>query len=220
MGHVTPGRGMGCLGGNLTHSATAMRFITNQDVGDGADAWLDWWHKNKSKSQEQWIAEGFARNGFKIDVPPTPEQVPLLLTLLGKETTVDQEEKRFNASPDGPMPIGKHTKYNAFRCLRDSGFDPIGFALSHRTISTSIERGLSEYAKHERYWPEAIGVGILPFGKKVEEEDAMPPLVKPKFQITAYTLIFAPLVLGSALVAWSFRRRKPNGQPRGEGGTG
>jgi len=216
MNHVRPGTDMGCFGRNLCHSATAMLLITNQDVGEDADAWLDWWEKNKSKSQEEWISDGFAQRGFKIHVPPTPEQVPILLTLLGSSETVTRDEMRFSAATNPSMAIPEHTKYNAFRCLRDSGFDPVGFALSHRTISAEVERGLLVYAKYDRCWPEAIGVGILPFGKKDDggEGYSLPVMLTPEFQITAYALIFAPLALGTALTAWSFRRRKRNGEPR------
>jgi hypothetical protein len=203
MNHVTPGTRMGCFG-EPCHSATAMRFLTNQDVGEDADAWLDWWEKNKSKSQEEWIADGFAERGFKIGVPPTPDQTPRVLTLLG-----DSDTNESTAIP-------QHMKYNAFRCLRDSSFDPVGFVLSNRAASADIERGLLEYAKLYRRCPEAIGLGILPFAKQDEGwgYDLLPKMLTPWFQIVAYTLVFAPLVLGSALVVWSFRRRKRHVEPR------
>lgn len=197
MSHVKPGTNMGCLGGNLCHSATAMQYITNQDVGEEADAWIGWWEKNKDRSQEEWIAEGFAQRGFKIDAPPTPEQIPTVLALLGRTET------------DGSIALPKGIAYNAFRCLRDSDFNPVAFALSNRDASADIERGLAEYAKYERRFPEAIGLGILPFGMKDEDGkgDFLPLMLKPHFQIAAYTLVFAPLALGTALMVWSFRRR-------------
>jgi hypothetical protein len=196
MGHVRPGTTMGCFG-YPCHSATAMQFITNQDVGEDADAWLDWWEKNKSKSQEEWIADGFAQRGVKIDVPPSPEQCAMILTLLGNSET--------NESRGVP----KQMKYNAFRCLRDSGFDPVEFALSHRTISGDVERGLLEYSKRYRRDPEAVGVGILPFGKNdANRQGPAAEMATLGFQAKAYTLVFAPLGLGTALLVWSFRRRK------------
>ena len=87
MNHVKPGTSMDCLGGYPQHSATAMRFITNQDAGEDADPWLAWWEKNKSKSQEEWIADGFAQRGIKIGVPPTSEQIPTTLAPLGNSDT-------------------------------------------------------------------------------------------------------------------------------------
>jgi len=61
MKHVTPGQSMGCIAGGPCHSASAMQKITNQDVGENADDWLVWWEKNRSKSQEEWIADGFCQ---------------------------------------------------------------------------------------------------------------------------------------------------------------
>jgi hypothetical protein len=204
MNHVTPGGSMGCLGGEPCHSATAMRFITNQDVGEDADAWLDWWEKNKSKSQEQWIVDGFAQHGLEIAVPPTRDQTPAILTLLGNPETKES------------VAIAEHLKYNAFRVLRDSGFDPLRFALSDRPVSADVERGLLEYGKWQRRWPEAFGVGILPIANHDEgpEEQALPLLLMPRFRMTAYMLVFAPLVVGIVLTVWPFR--KAEREPRGD----
>jgi hypothetical protein len=204
MGRVKPGTQMGCFG-SPCHSATAMQFITNQDVGDDADAWLAWWEKNRSKSQLQWIADGFAQSGLEIDVPPAPEQTTTVLELLGQPT------------PDG-FDTSKHLKYNAFRCLRDTGFDAIGFALSDRTLSEAAKRGLLEYAKQLRRYPEDDGVGILPLQPDDEDNEChwTIELLTRRFQIKAYAFIIAPLALGMAMVAWSLRRRNRHANPRPE----
>lgn len=55
MAHVTDDEDMSCFG-RLSHAADAMKHITNQDAGYNADKWLDWWAKNKSKSQLEWLA--------------------------------------------------------------------------------------------------------------------------------------------------------------------
>ena len=196
MAHVTRGESMDCFG-RLCHSASAMRYITNQDAGDDADGWLDWWVKNKSKSQDEWLADGFCQRGFEIDVPPSPDQTPALLGLLG------------NSDMNESGGIIEHTKYNAFRCLRDSDFDPVRYAISNGPFSADVERGLLEYTRLERLWPTADGVGILSFGKTDDEyEDyAVPAMLAPKFQFAAYSLVFIPLLLGAGLLAWSFRKR-------------
>lgn len=193
MRHVKPGTAMDCMG-TPCHSATAMRSLSNQDVGEDGDAWLDWWEKNRTKSQEEWIEDGFRQRGLAIDVPPTPEQAPLLLEVLGSSET--------NKS-------GAELKYNAFRCLRDSGFEPVAFVLSNRTVSAEIERGLLKYAVFQRRWPAAGGVGILPFGKTEDACDsvALPALLTKTFQGIAYVLVFGPLLLGTGLLAWSFRKK-------------
>jgi hypothetical protein len=197
MKHVKPGLDMGCMG-SPCHSATSMRFISNQDVGENSDAWLNWWEKNKSKSQEQWIAEGFAQRGIKVTIPPLADQTPALLALLG------------NLETNATMAIPKEVKYNAFRCLRDSGFEPVGFVLSNQTVSFEIKRGLQEYASRERRWPTAIGVGILPFGKNHDylRGSPLPVMLTTKFQVAAFTLAFGPLLVGAGLITWSLRKKR------------
>jgi hypothetical protein len=209
MAHVKPGTGMGCLGGDPCHSATAMRFITNQDAGEDANGWLGWWEKNKSKSQETWIADGFAQRGFKIDVPPTPNQTATILTLLGNSDT-----NKLTAIPE-------HLNYNAFRCLRDVGFDPVAFALSNHAASADVQRGLLEFAKRQRFWPASTGLGALPFAKHNQGSDDLdykhlPAMLSLRFQIVANTLVIMPLILGAALVLWSFRKKRPKIDGRSE----
>jgi hypothetical protein len=137
MAHVKPGTSMGCLNGSPMHSALSMHYITNQYVSEDADPWLAWWEKNKTKSQLEWIADGFAQRGFKVSVPPTAVQAPILLAIL--------DRSKPNSSP-GQEPL----RYNAFRCLRDSGFDPIKYALSQQSMNDDVKNGLSEYWM---WWP-------------------------------------------------------------------
>lgn len=176
----------------------AMRFITNQDVGEKADAWLDWWETNRAKSQEEWIADGFANRGFKIDVPPKSDQTCVILALMGSP---EAEES---------AAIPEHMKYNAFRCLRDSGFEPVQFVLANHAIPTDIEGGLLEYAKWQRRWPEAIGLGTLPFANKggTTEHQYPPTILKPVVKTAACTIIFVSAALGVVLFLWSFRQSK------------
>ena len=202
MAHVTPGTSMGC-GDQPCHAATAMRDITNQDAGEDADAWLIWWKENQSKSQQEWIADGFRHRGIDVDVPPKAEQTPVLLALLGSPETNELTT------------IPKEMKYNAFRCLRDSGFEPVAFALSHRMVSAEIERGLLEYAKWEHDWPSASGVGILPFGDRADasKDGPIPQILEPGFQVTANALVFGPPILGAALLIWSLRKKREDVEP-------
>lgn len=200
MKHVKPGMSMSCISSGPCHSATAMQYIANQDVGEEADPWLDWWAKNKAKSQEEWIKDGFRERGFDVDVPPKPEQIPIFLKLLG------------NSETNKPAAIPRHMKYNAFRCLRDSGFEPVAFALSNRTCTAEVERGLIEYARYQNHLPACEGVGILSFGVKQEDPDdfAIPFLLTTRFKVTVYTLIFVPLLIGVSLLILSFCRKRKN----------
>jgi hypothetical protein len=103
-------------------------------------------------------------------------------------------------------------QYNAFRCLRDSGFEPVQFALSSRDLSPAVERGLLEYVKFERSFPAEDGVGILAFGEKDRGwSGGIPLIVQPGFQIKAQAVVFAPALLGAGLMIWTFKKRKPSG---------
>jgi len=202
--HIRPDVEMeGCSGAPLMHSATSMRYITNQDAGGNADGWLDWWQQNGQKSQVQWIAEGFRPYGFVPDVAPKPEQIEALLELLGRP---DDDE-----SPDRL----DHVQYNEFRWLRDSGFEPVAFALSDYTASDRLKPGLLEYAKYQRSYPQPYyaageGLGILP----LQDNDAdltdytTVELMRPRYRIGANTFIFVTTAVGIGLVLWSFRKRK------------
>jgi hypothetical protein len=200
MNHITPDTNMGCFG-HLAHSDTSMQFITNQNEGQrDAKAWIAWWKKNKAKSQEQWIVDGFAACGLTIDIPPTPGQIPSLLTLLGKP---GHEQSAPGLSP---------TQYNAFRCLRDSDFDAVAFVLAKRPIGTDVRQGLLAYSKWLTRWPEAAGVGILPFRVKQNESNVsvcLPAICTPRYKIAVYSCVFVSIVLGAALTLLPFRRKKP-----------
>ena len=197
MTHVRSGTTMCCLGADFQHSDLAMRLITNQGIGDDADAWLDWWKQNGDKSQVEWIVDGFRQTGLVISSPPTPEQLVALLTLLGTPRDPESESHV------------EHLKYNAFRFLRDSGFEPVEFALSHRTTVADIDRGLLEYVKQEHRAPAALGLGILPLTSKPEPVATkyLPQLLTVEFQATAYALTFGSLLIGGAILWWSVRRR-------------
>ena len=202
MAHLKPGMSMACIGPGLCHSATSMREITNQDVGDDAVAWLNWWDQNKSKSQMEWIEDGFRQHGLDVKVPPSSDHAMILLEFLGNSTTIGR---------DG---VHRHLKYNAFRCLRDSGFESVAFAVSNRTVSAEIERGLLEYAKMDRRWPLASGVGILPFGVKQRnwDTDLRPIFLGTRFQVAANAIIFGQILLGMAALIWSFKNKKRNAE--------
>lgn len=197
MAHVTPGTSMGCLGGQPCHSATAMRYITNQDAGEEADAWLKWWAENKSKSQLDWIEEGFRECGYDIDVPPVKEQISTFLTILGG-----------SENEDG-ISFSDALEYNAFRCLRDSGFEPIAFVISNPKPSSEVERGLLAYASMERRWPPTDRLGILPF-EDIHADDErvfLPLMLTPRFEVMANILVFGPLLLGVPMWIYSYRAK-------------
>ncbi len=180
------------------HRDSDFREITNQDPGESAAEWLAWWKGNASKSQEEWIRDGFTPYGVTVRIPPSEADAMPLLTLLG------------NVSTDGPNRIPYFVKYNAFRWLRDSDFNPVAFAISHVTDSTpaEIKTGLLEYLRQERTFPTRDHVGELRFA---ENEDPyadrfLPAMLQPRFKAGVYGIVFGLPCLSAALIALTLRK--------------
>jgi hypothetical protein len=92
---------------------TVLMHMTNQYHEDW-DKWLD---KNKDKTQEQWIEDGFAKSGLKISYPPKTKDIRPLLELLGGETWNvlyggPKDEKT------APKTVPSYMKYNALLFAR------------------------------------------------------------------------------------------------------
>jgi hypothetical protein len=202
MARVKPGTNMGCMGAGPTHSESSMRYITNQPLGERADDWIAWWQENGSKTQMTWIQEGFQKQGFEVNIPPTLDQIPVLLNVLG---TIE---------PSKQSTLPKAIRYNAFRCLRDRGFEPVTYAIENKIGSEDVKNGLIEYARMERLWPAKDGVGILPFGTENKEVSwegyPRPVILTTKFQVKAYMIIFGLPLLGLIILIGSFRHGNYN----------
>ena len=202
MARVKPGDNMGCAY-SLHHSATAMRYITNHDAGEDADGWLGWWRVNQDKTQIDWIADGFRQRGLNVDGLPKPAEIEALLTLLGQPNTSGNKED--------------FLKYNAFRWLRDSGFEPVEYVLSGSELSDEVKSGLREYANLEGRFPHAGRLGNLAVapGDSSSAEDFSPPaILTRRFQTTIGAMTWVPVVLGVVLMCLSLlgaaRRKAPS----------
>jgi len=198
----------GCDNG---HKDEALKIITCADPADGTartaeQAWLDWWQKNKEKSQIEWIRDGLQMHGVSLQIPPTEADPEPLLTLLAKTDPDDSENMR--------DPV----RYNAYRWLRDSGFDPLAFALKNVTpdTPTAVREGLLAYGRFDRRWPKEDAVGVLPLQPPGEPVLRMPrPLFfEPGFQITGYALMILPFLAGAGLLFHSRRDRKTESDGR------
>lgn len=197
----------GCFGAPPAHADQALRAICNQDAGTSADAWIAWWKTNQAKSQEEWVAEGFRQRGVEITLPPASEQIPRLLALLAPGNA-----GRTDATP-------WHLKHNAFRCLRDSNFDPVAFALSNPTRSPEVEKGLREYSNRERQSAGTDHVSPLAFEKKtMTANDPLPAIVSPPYPVLIPAAVFTLLLLGAGLMIGGIGSRIP-GWADGRRGT-
>lgn len=183
--------------GRIGHKDEALKWITCQDPSGGKPwgtegDWIGWWRSNHSKSQIEWIRDGLASYGAPVHIPPSDADRPDLLALLG------------NTETNEPTALPHFVKYNAFRWLRDSGFDPVAFALSNAAESTPADviRGLSEFRRHYEWAPRRNTPGALPLLPSTEPELERPRPAALYFETraTAYALMIIPTAAGIFLL--------------------
>ena len=178
---------------------TALMFMTNSYE----KSWGEWLEKNKNSTQEEWIQNGFNRIGIKVYIPPNSENVEPLLWLMGQKTW----DVLFGGPKDEkktPEAVPSYIKYNTFRWLRDSGFDPLKYSLDHPSIPEDIKLGLIQYKQWNEVFPKRNGIGILfaTENRKVEDNDFLrpPPITQAKYITLVYLLIILPFIGGGLLI--------------------
>ncbi|MDZ4287948.1 MAG: hypothetical protein U0984_08310 [Prosthecobacter sp.] len=179
------------------HPDIALAFITNHEVG-GVAEWQRWWEANQGRTQEEWIQQGFAEMGIAVALPPSKEDWPKLLGVLGAAAGPSERSYR-----DVERLYADHVCYNAYRWLRDSGLDPLKFAMSEEAKHLSVEQrtGLLVYREEERNLFTPPPPGRLAFAPESDwgwlgrgPEDA-PWLLKPMPQAVV-TVVSLLLILG------------------------
>ena len=141
--YLASSRELGCSSG---HREVGICYIANREPMEDENLgrnWLRWWEEHKNESQEQWIRDGFVELGVNVSLPPTAMDWGPLLTVLGAEP--------------GPMPpnvrprklYSESARYNAYRWLRDSGFDPVKYLVDRieQPLDPTIRLGLEAYQK-------------------------------------------------------------------------
>jgi hypothetical protein len=185
---------LGCRAGHKDH---ALRFLTNQDAGHSAADWRAWWEQNKSKSQEDWVREGFHNYGVDLHTPLTPANTIALLKLAA------YTERQKDSAPD-------YVQYNAFRWLRDSDFDPEKLAIKDIPTKDAdrVLQGLVRFARLSGKHPKSDGVGVLNLGEQPKYADYPPIISTLRFRILANMLIFGSFGAGLLLLLASFRLKR------------
>lgn len=143
---------MSCVGG---HKEAVLEYLANRTFPSGKDdgldswrqAWLDWWQENQNRSLEEWIQDGFKEQDFDISLPPSQEDWPKLLEILGAVAGPSPNERE-----KVEILYPHHLRYNAYRWLRDSGFEAMKYVLEQKPGALTGEQlgGLLEYDKFER----------------------------------------------------------------------
>ena len=189
---------------------TALMFMTNHYE----KSWINWLNANRHKTQEKWIQSGFAKIAVKVHLPPTPADIKPLLRLLGQESW--NVLWRGPKNKDNKEAVPSYIKYNAFRWLRDSGFDPLKYSLEHTAIPEDIKSGLLHYDDWNKMFPKKNAVGILFIAENSSppEEPFLiepPPLIlEARFTAVVYMLIILPFIGGLLLILVP-RKNKKNG---------
>lgn len=178
---------------------TALMFMANHEE----HLWIDWAKAHRDETQEEWIRDGFAQRGITVHLPPRPEDAIPLLEILGhrKWNTLREGPQGTNA----PTAFPTYLQYNAFRWLRDSGFDQTTFAVSNApALSSDVVRvGLMQYTKWYAAHPKRDGIGILAFGKSADDDDGFwgtPDMLRFWFQALIWLLAVGPVAVGTAIV--------------------
>jgi hypothetical protein len=207
MTHIQPGEDIvTCDAG---HKAHGLRYLTNQDAGNSAEAWIAWWRKNQAKSQEDWIREGFRQRGLELETPLTHENILALLKLM--VYTGDEKD----CPPD-------YMLYNAFRWLRDSDFDPETFGVKDVPAKDGdrVLQGLVRFSRKLGWHPKSDGQGVLNLGEPLndhaDDEMRKPWFATLKWQIIADTLAIVPFSIGLLLLFLPFRKPTANANDRSE----
>lgn len=182
----------------------ALALTVNRHVS----RWGEWADANRNRSQEEWIRDGFLDYGVMVHLPLQSEDTLPLLRFLNR--------KRWNflwAGPQGtnvPEAVPSYVLYNAFRWLRDSGFQPGRFALSNAVLVTEpeVSGGLVRYSQWLASYPGDGGLGVLSFGRNASKNgsfEMLRPLTSPWFQVVIYTIMMMPGALGIALIHYSLK---------------
>ncbi|HEU5123486.1 MAG TPA: hypothetical protein VFW05_05415 [Verrucomicrobiae bacterium] len=184
--------------GRVGHKAEALKFITgNNPAGTNwavESFWLKWWDENKDKSQVEWIRAGLQAHGVSVHMPATTNEIIPLLELLGRTNQSDT--------------IPNFVRYNAFRWLRDSDFEPVTFLLGQAAndMPEEMRSGLIRYQRYERVFPKLDGGGLLTHSDSSSRDlNRRPFLFSPANQFIAHVLMIVPFLIGSILLRRSCR---------------
>jgi hypothetical protein len=175
-----------------------------------ASSWEQWTDANRGRSQEEWIRDGFVDYGITVHLPPDPQDTLPLVRLLGRKNW-----NFLSAGPQGtnaPGAIPSYVHYNAYRWLRDSGFDPAKFASSNTTLvaESDVLGGLLRFCQWRAAYPGRDGLGVLAFGRngtKDWESSMRPPIASGRVVAGVYAFIMISIIGGLILILRYGNRR-------------
>ena len=152
------------------------------------DDWNKWLIKNKDKTQDEWILDGFEQYGIDVWLPVRQEDIPVLLKVMGREKFNFTEKQKVKELTDKNIPY--YFVYNAFRCLRDSDFEPLDYIFKQtKPLPEDLKKGLELYVALNRSFPAERRLGLLSISKYCEREDHPTNVSWPNYFISAIIII-------------------------------
>ncbi len=213
---VSSGEGIGCLGGG--HLDAGLSLLTNHAPPDDSDKqaiakfWGAWWETHQHLSQEDWLCLGFEKAGVTLHQRPSKEDWPTLLALLGQVQQPGESDYSYEEDGSQVEVAPDHLRYNAYRWLRDSGFEPIRFVIGQGgQASTETKNGLLEYQRQERKFRTALP-GRLAFAPGDDwgwglGVDRTPVALQPKGQIITHLILAGIFAAGIAALRMAKKSR-------------
>ncbi|MDA0812497.1 MAG: hypothetical protein O3C21_08950 [Verrucomicrobia bacterium] len=198
----------------------ALALMANRHVA----SWAQWTDANRGRSQEEWIRDGFLDYGVAAHLPPTSDDTMPLLRLLGRESW-----NVLWGGPQGtnaPEAVPSYIHYNAYRWLRDSGFEPGKFVSSNATVvaESDITAGILRYSQWRSAYPGHDGLGVLALGtvSSTGSDFDMRPVISKPWVVVGVDSFIALCIIGGAVLVWCFTKRtadanrgEPCGAPNG-----
>ncbi len=120
--------------------SASLKMMTNHDF-DSLSEWKKWMSENQNKSQEEWIIDGFAAHGVKLQ--------------LKEPLSNDQARQLLRLCADAPFQI----QYNAYRWLRDSEYDTSKITL--KSIGTEDQKLFDGLLRYTYFLGSSSGLGRL-----------------------------------------------------------
>ncbi len=162
------------------HVGRGLQLITNQNIrADDARRWSEWWLLNKQRTRGQWVMDGFQAGGLALHTPVSRQDRIALLELL---------------APGSDLPPG--WRHNAFRLLRDSGFNPMRGVHTLDLGTPLSEKALNGLVAYTRRYAASL-------------RPSDPASGSPRFAFTlALALVLATSI--SALILYLTRSGGPN----------
>jgi hypothetical protein len=118
-----------------------------------------------------------------------------------------------HSGTNDPSAVPNFAHYNAYRWLRDSGFNPGRFVSSNAVVAaqTDITEGLIRFSQWRAGVPEENGLGVLGFGKVRDRRAGLDlgALRTKRWMALGMDGLIGASGIAGAILIWRLTRRNP-----------